>query len=259
MYINMLVDRLYIDKLVNIYCIYLIYIDEDFYLTKDFLVEAIEWCNTLVHNKLLLQCTNETISLIVDVYTRRGEYVLAMEALVIGMNKDSNDSYLVYSFIRLVYKLKYPGKKSLGLLPDILGKLKEQICYLLKTDYDLDSYLDNYLLFVKDNKSLLKILTLLKSQLLVNKDKLISTCYDLLHNNSNNIWEYGKDMNVNNILEIIKFLNINLLENHEITIAFTLKAKEKYPNASIFVTTDHNIQSLKEISNLEKLENVTIN
>ena len=174
------------------------------------------------------------------------------------MNKDSNDSYLVYSFIRLVYKLKYPGKKSLGLAPEVLGKLKEQLCSLLKTDYDLDSYLDNYLLVVKDNKSLLKVLTILKSQLLINKDKLISLCYDLLHNSSINLWEDGKDMNVNNIIEIIKFLNINLTENHEITIAFTLKAKEKYPNASIFVT-DHTIHTLKEISNLEKLENLTIN
>ena len=209
--------------------------DEDYYLAKDFLAEGLEWCNTIVNNNVLKYCSCETISLVSDLYARRGEYISAIDALTVGMTISKFDPYLVYSLVRIALKVKTPGKKSIG-NNETIAKIKESLGVLMGSDVnDIEGYVYNYRSVVSDQGgSFLHLLSLLKCQYLLDKEKCLLIVNEIVFNNGAaiNLFESGRDRSVYNVVEVYKFLS-QYYPDHDVTKAYQLKVESYYPEVGI--------------------------
>ena len=212
--------------------------DEDFYLAKDFLVEGLEWChllvttNTVATTVILQSCSCETISLVSDMFARRGEYVQALDVLTVGLKINKLDPYLVYSLVRIAIKIKSPGKKSIG-NSETVAKIKLSLNTLLDSDLNIESYVNNYRLAVKDQNSFLHLLSILKCQYLLDKEKVPLIVNELIFNGTVDLFEIGRDRTVFNAIEIYKFL-IQHYPDHDVTKLYQSKVESYYPDATIF-------------------------
>jgi len=183
--------------------------DEEFYLAKDFLVEGLEWCQILINNNnhtVLQYCSCETIALVSDLFARRGEYVQALDALTVGLKISKFDPYLVYSLVRIAMKIKTPGKKSIG-NSETVAKIKESVNALLESDLNIESYLNTYRKIVKDQNSFVHLLSILKCQYLLDKEKVPLIVNEIVFNGTVDFFENGRDKTVFNAIEIYKFLS----------------------------------------------------
>lgn len=214
--------------------------DEDYYLAKDFLVEGLEWCHLLVTTNnvattiILQSCSCETISLVSDMFARRGEYVQALDALAVGLKISKFDPYLVYSLVRIAIKIKTPGKKSIG-NSETVAKIKETLnTWLESSDLNIESYVNNYRSTVKDQNSFLHLLSILKCQYLLDKEKVPLTVNELIFNGTIDLFESGRDRTVFNVIEIYKFLT-QYYPDHDVTKLYQSKVESYYPDeATIF-------------------------
>lgn len=175
--------------------------DEDTLLTKDFMAEAVAW--TAVVGKRLTLCDAETIALLCDLNVRRGEYMAAVDAVRVGLQRFPNDPALAHSLVRLAAKVKNPGKKTLG---PSAPEIREAVTKLLGCaagQIDVETFLTSYTALALREASLPMIFAVIKSRVALDKTgaATLEAIRSLLADSAN--WQ-GRGLKASLVVEVTK-------------------------------------------------------
>lgn len=197
-------------------------------LQKNFLTEASTWCSQL---KQKLDLNNEDVlTLLSEVYLRKGKPIIVMKALLSGFKKCPHHPDLTVILVKVAMRVKggYQGVSTLSMKPVVSQLVLAELKYLIP-DLDIANFIQNYSNKAIEMQSVKHRLGAAKCIILADKSAIQSASSLLL---CDEIWN-GRGVTLKNIIACKDFLAKELNMESEAE-AFRIRAAAVFPLATAF-------------------------
>jgi len=201
-------------------------------LQKNFLAEASTWCSQL---KQKLEMNNDDVlSLLSEVYLKKGKPILVMKALLSGFKKYPDHPDLTVMLIKFAMRVKggYQGVSTLSMKPIISQIIQTELKTLIP-DLNITNFIDSYIMKAIELQSMRHRLAAAKCILLTDKSAIQKACSLVL---CEELW-IGRGVTLENAIACKEFLHKDLNVESE---DFYIHARSNFPLAVAFKKVEEN-------------------
>lgn len=203
-------------------------------LQKNFLAEASNWCSQL---KQKLEMNNDDVlTLLSEVYLRKGKPLIVMKALLRGFKKYPDHPDLTVILIKFAMRIKggYQGVSTISMKP-IISQIVQTELKTIIPDLNIPNFIDKFHMKAVELQSMKHRLAAAKCILLTDKSA-IQKASSLI--SCEEIWN-GRGVTLENTLACKAFLFKDLCFSND---DFSVHARSKFPLALAFKNVEENQQ-----------------